>query len=126
MWLPFTMVGRMTYSDGSTHLLVKGCCPVDEGNTDVYLTVLRNDLDDPADTEAVTDFELAVEAEDKAVLDTIPAGFPLDPRLQTHIKYDRPGVAYRQALADLVNGSGGSGRPRSRQSAQVANSANVV
>ena len=25
MWLPFVQVGRMHYSDGSTHILVKGC-----------------------------------------------------------------------------------------------------
>ena len=44
MWMPFVQVGRMHYSDGSTHILVKGCCPVQDGVTDVHLTVLRNDL----------------------------------------------------------------------------------
>ena len=33
MWLPFVQVGRMHYSDGSTHILVKGCCPVQDGVT---------------------------------------------------------------------------------------------
>ena len=31
MWMPFVQVGRMHYSDGSTHILVKGCCPVQDG-----------------------------------------------------------------------------------------------
>lgn len=102
MWLPFTQVGRMSYSDGSTHILVKGCCPVDDDRTDVHLAVLRNDVDDPADAEAVIAFELGVEREDKSILDTVPAAFPLDPTLQTHTQHDRPGIVYRLALADLL------------------------
>ena len=76
MWLPFVQVGRMHYSDGSTHILVKGCCPVQDGVTDVHLTVLRNDLADSLDRQSIIDFELAVELEDKAVLETLPAAFP--------------------------------------------------
>ena len=102
MWLPFVQVGRMHYSDGSTHILVKGCCPVEDGVTDVHLTVLRNDLAGSTDTQSVIDFEMAVESEDKAVLETLPPEFPLDPRLQVHTKHDRPGIAYRQALADFL------------------------
>ena len=45
---------------------------------------------------------MAVELEDKAVLETLPAAFPLDPRLQAHTKHDRPGIAYRQALTDFL------------------------
>ena len=102
MWLPFIQVGRMYYSDGSTHILVKGCCPVRDDVTDVHLAVLRNDVADPADRQAIIDFELSVELEDKAVLDTLPAAFPLDPKLQSHTKHDRPGIAYRHALADFL------------------------
>ncbi len=102
MWLPFTQVGRMHYSDGSSHVLVKGCTPIDDGRTDVHLTVLRNDVDEPADTDAVIEFERTVELEDKAVLDTLPAGFPLDPKLQVHSRHDRPGLAYRRALRRFV------------------------
>ena len=102
MWLPFVQVGRMHYSDGSTHILVKGCCPVQDGVTDVHLTVLRNDLADSIDRQSIIDFEMAVELEDKAVLETLPEAFPLDPRLQAHTKHDRPGIAYRHALTDFL------------------------
>ena len=81
MWLPFVQVGRMHYSDGSTHILVKGCCPVQDGVTDVHLTVLRNDLAGSIDRQSIIDFELAVELEDKAVLETLPRGLP--PRPET-------------------------------------------
>jgi phenylpropionate dioxygenase-like ring-hydroxylating dioxygenase large terminal subunit len=116
MWLPFLQISRMAYSDGTTHILVKGCCPIDDGLTDVHLTVLRNDLDNPADTDGVIAFERGVELEDKVVLDTIPAEFPLDVTLQTHVKHDRPGIEYRRALADLINPPG-SGTDDSRPSA---------
>lgn len=102
MWLPFVQVGRMHYSDGSTHILVKGCCPVDDDVTDVHLAVLRNDLAGTADHQTIIDFELAVELEDKAVLETLPAAFPLDPRLQAHTRHDRPGIAYRHALSEFL------------------------
>lgn len=103
MWLPFTQISRMHYSDGTTHILLKGCCPIEDGVTDVHLTVLRNDVDDPADTEGVIAFERGVELEDKVVLDGLPAEFPLDIRLQTHVKHDRPGIEYRRALAELIH-----------------------
>lgn len=102
MWLPFVQVGRMHYSDGSTHILVKGCCPVEDDVTDVHLAVLRNDLAGAADRQSIIDFELAVELEDKAVLETLPAAFPLDPRLQAHTRHDRPGIAYRHALSEFL------------------------
>ena len=106
MWLPFTQISRMDYSDGTTHILLKGCCPIDDGLTDVHLTVLRNDVENPADTEGVIAFERGVELEDKVVLDGLPAEFPLDVRLQTHVKHDRPGIEYRRALADFIHSAG--------------------
>jgi phenylpropionate dioxygenase-like ring-hydroxylating dioxygenase large terminal subunit len=102
VWLPFTQVSRMYYSDASTHVLIKGCCPTDDDRTDVHLVVLRNDIENAADTDEVIRFELTVELEDKAVLDSIPAGFPVDARRQTHTRHDRPGIAYRSALTDLL------------------------
>ena len=73
-----------------------------DGVTDVHLAVLRNDLADSIDRQAIIDFEMAVELEDKAVLETLPAAFPLDPRLQAHTEHDRPGIAYRHALTDFL------------------------
>jgi phenylpropionate dioxygenase-like ring-hydroxylating dioxygenase large terminal subunit len=103
MWLPFVQVSRMRYPDGSTHLLLKACCPVDDARTIVHLTVLRDDVDQPADTDAIVRYESAIEAEDAAVLRTLPAEFPLDVTSQCHIRHDRPGIEYRRALADLID-----------------------
>ena len=103
MWLPFVQISRMRYPDGLVHLLLKGCCPVDDKRTDVHLIVLRNDVDDPADTRAIIDFELNVEHEDAAVLSTLPAEFPLDVRAQCHLAHDRAAIAYRRALARLID-----------------------
>ena len=92
----------MHYSDGSTHVLFKGCCPVDDTTTDVHLAVLRNDSEDAAAAPRINEFELADEIEDKAVLDTLPPEFALDPRTQAHLKHDRPGIEYRRALIGLL------------------------
>jgi phenylpropionate dioxygenase-like ring-hydroxylating dioxygenase large terminal subunit len=104
MWLPFAQVSRMRYPDGLVHILVKGCCPIDDARTAVHLTVLRNDVDadDPADPQAIVDFELAIEHEDAAVLKTLPREFPLDVRAQCHLRHDRGGIEYRRALAELL------------------------
>ncbi|MFN8020350.1 MAG: aromatic ring-hydroxylating dioxygenase subunit alpha [Acidimicrobiales bacterium] len=101
MWLPFTQVSRLSYSDGSVHVLFKALCPVDDRTTDVHFTVLRSEVE-PADPGRVREFELAVEAEDRSMLDLIPPEFPLDPRAQVHLKHDRAGIAYRRALAALL------------------------
>ncbi|MEM8745628.1 MAG: hypothetical protein AAGF91_02915, partial [Actinomycetota bacterium] len=106
IWLPFVQITRLHYSDGTTHVLLKGCCPVDDDRTTVHLTVLRDDLDEPDPVDEIVDFELTVEQEDRAILDTVPGGFPLDPRLQSHIKHDRPGIVYRQALGAHVGHPG--------------------
>jgi phenylpropionate dioxygenase-like ring-hydroxylating dioxygenase large terminal subunit len=103
MWLPFTQIGRFVYSDGRTHVLFKALCPVDDKVTDVHFTVLRDDCDDPADDEVVRRFELTVEHEDRAMLETLPAGFQLDPRALAHTAHDRPGIEYRRALAALLD-----------------------
>lgn len=103
MWLPFTQIGRFVYSDGRTHVLFKALCPVDDKATDVHFTVLRDDRDDPADDDVVRRFELTVEDEDRAMLETLPAGFQLDPRALAHTAHDRPGIEYRRALAALLD-----------------------
>lgn len=102
MWLPFTQIGRFAYSDGHLHVLFKALCPVDDVTTDVLFTVLRDDVDDPADDEAIRRFELTIEHEDRAVLESLPAAFELDPAALVHTAHDRAGIAYRRALADLV------------------------
>ena len=102
MWLPFVQIGRFVYSDGHRHVLFKALCPVADKVTDVHFTVLRDDLDDPADQDAVRRFELAVEHEDRAMLELLPAAFQLDPRALAHTVHDRPGIEYRRALAELL------------------------
>ena len=61
--------------------------------------MLRNDLAGSIDRQSIIDFELAVELEDKAVLETLPAASPSTPDSKAHTKHDRPGIAYRHALA---------------------------
>ena len=68
--------------------------------------MLRDDLDEPDPVDEIVDCELTVEQEDRAILDTVPGGFPLAPRLQSHIKHDRPGIVYRQALGAHVGHPG--------------------
>ena len=104
IWAPFVQLSRMRFPDGLVHILFKGCCPTGDATTVVHLAVIRNDTDADAPAAEVARFEMAIEAEDQAMLATLPADFPLDLRAQVHLRHDRGGVLLRRMYADLTAG----------------------
>ena len=78
--------------------------PVDATTTKLYAFDLRNDIKDGRSTaeDAVT-FQMAVGAEDKAMLEAIPSkATPLDLQAEVHTRADRNTVEMRRVLADMV------------------------
>jgi vanillate O-demethylase monooxygenase subunit len=93
--------------------------PVDATTTKLYAFDLRNDIADGRSTieDAVT-FQMAVGAEDKAMLEAIPSKVtPLDLSAEVHTKADRNTVEMRRILADMVLGKAApAAKPRRRVS----------
>jgi vanillate O-demethylase monooxygenase subunit len=78
--------------------------PIDRETTKVYVFDLRNDiLDGRSTVEDAVAFQMAVGAEDRAVLERIVSkATPLDLQAEVHTRADRNTVEMRRILADLV------------------------
>ena len=82
--------------------------PVDRDTTKVYVFDLRNDIHDGRTTiEDAVAFQMAVGAEDKAILERLRTkATPLDLQAEVHTRADRNTVEMRRILADLVKEHG--------------------
>lgn len=78
--------------------------PTGADRTTLFTVLLRNDLaGDAAAAQHAVDYEMAVLAEDLAVLEHLAdAGLPLDLPAQVHTRADQFTVAYRRALTSLL------------------------
>jgi vanillate O-demethylase monooxygenase subunit len=79
--------------------------PVDATTTKLYCFDLRNDLlDGRTSVEDAVAFQLAVAAEDRAMLEQLrTTATPLDLTAEVHTRADRNTVEMRKVLADLVD-----------------------
>jgi vanillate O-demethylase monooxygenase subunit len=82
--------------------------PVDVATTKLYCFDLRNDIADGRTTvEEAVAFQMAVAAEDRAMLEKIrTTTTPLDLTAEVHTRADRNTVEMRRVLADLVATNG--------------------
>lgn len=78
--------------------------PVNSSTTRLWCTNYRNDIEDtPEERKEATKFQLAVGAEDKALLERSHIkAVPLDQRYEVHTKADRITLEMRRVLIDLV------------------------
>jgi phenylpropionate dioxygenase-like ring-hydroxylating dioxygenase large terminal subunit len=100
--LPFHGVFRIGYPDGLMHIMFKGCCPVDDGTTRLIQFVVRNDTERDAPAASILEFDNRVEAEDQALLATVPTDYPLDLTANVHLKVDRTSIELRRLYAEIV------------------------
>lgn len=110
--LPFHGVIRIGYADGLQHIMFKGCCPIDDDHTRLVQFVVRNDTEDDVPGADILAFDHRVEAEDQALLATIPADYPLDLTENVHIKIDRSSMEIRRLYAELLAGRWVPERPK--------------
>jgi phenylpropionate dioxygenase-like ring-hydroxylating dioxygenase large terminal subunit len=102
---PFHGVIRIGYADGLSHIMFKGCCPIDDDHTRLVQFVVRNDTEADVPAADILAFDHRVEAEDQALLSTVPANYPLDLADNVHIKIDRSSIEMRRLYAELVAGT---------------------
>jgi len=79
--------------------------PVNASTTRLFCTNYRNDIEDTAEArKEATLFQLAVGAEDKALLEKAHLkAVPLDQRYEVHTKSDRVTLEMRRILMDFVS-----------------------
>jgi len=77
--------------------------PIDDVTSCFTFVIWRNDdFTVPAEEEIA--FDRAIGAEDKAMLETVPAVLPLDQTGTVSVQADKPSVEWRRQLAALIDG----------------------
>jgi phenylpropionate dioxygenase-like ring-hydroxylating dioxygenase large terminal subunit len=104
LYAPFFGHIRITYPDGLRHVMVKAITPVDDTHCSLLQLVLRTDTEADRPAADILDFDVAVENEDRDLLESLPPLFPLAPHLNAHARADRNSLAIRRLWTDLVTG----------------------
>lgn len=104
---PFLMLNRITYPDGTVHLMVKACTPATAETTHQLQLVVRNDTEADRPAADIIAFDGQVWEEDKAVLESCWTDYRLDLTDNVHLKTDKPSMEYRRWVAEIV----ANGRP---------------
>ncbi len=93
--------GRPEDADALEHILLLVSTPVNDYNSLFTFVVWRND-DFDTDPQEVIEFDRAIGAEDKAMLERIPGTLPLDRVGLANVQSDRPSVEWRRRFAELI------------------------
>ncbi len=99
--LPFLVRSTIRYADGLEHILLLCCTPTDDLNSLFTFVVWRND-DHTVDPAEIIAFDLAIGAEDKAMLERVPGTLPLSRTGVANVQSDKPSVEWRRRFAALI------------------------
>ena len=99
--LPFAVRSTIRYRSGLHHILLLLTTPRDDISSYFTFVVWRNDdFYTPADE--IISFDLAIGAEDKAMLEKIGGTLPLDLKETLNVQSDKPSVEWRRQFANLL------------------------
>jgi phenylpropionate dioxygenase-like ring-hydroxylating dioxygenase large terminal subunit len=102
---PFVFRDVMEYENGLRHVLMKVATPVDDTHTLFTQFIARNDAPDEEKTAGIIGLDRLIQSEDRALLENVPANFPLEIQTEMHTRSDRMTVEYRKILAELASES---------------------
>jgi hypothetical protein len=100
--LPFTVRSTISYDTGLEHILLLLGAPIDDVTSYFTFVVWRNDdFSTPAD-EAIA-MDMAIGAEDKAMLEKVRGVLPLDQTSLASVQADKCSVEWRRQLAEMLS-----------------------
>ena len=99
--LPFTCRSTIAYETGLEHILLLLSTPIDDVTSYFAFVVWRND-DFSVPSDEVLRFDLAIGAEDKAMLERLDGVLPLDLAATVSVQSDKPSVEWRRRFAALL------------------------
>jgi phenylpropionate dioxygenase-like ring-hydroxylating dioxygenase large terminal subunit len=103
--LPFTVLSTVLYETGLEHLILLLSTPIDDVTSYFTFVIWRND-DFSVSAEDVIQFDRAIGAEDKRMLERIPGVLPLENTGTVSAQADKASVEWRRRLGALLNGKG--------------------
>ena len=102
-WLmPGAFTLHFTYPNGLIHAICGFATPIDDQRCRRIQIVYRSDTEADAPAASIAAFDRRVGNEDRRLLESCPADFPLDPKAEAHMIMDRPSLLMRQQLRALL------------------------
>jgi phenylpropionate dioxygenase-like ring-hydroxylating dioxygenase large terminal subunit len=101
-WMPGAFMIEIAYPTGLVHAICGFATPIDDQHVRRIQFVFRNDTEADAPAEQVAAFDRRVQSEDRRLLETLDADFPLSPHAEAQMAMDRPGLLYRERLVALI------------------------
>jgi phenylpropionate dioxygenase-like ring-hydroxylating dioxygenase large terminal subunit len=103
-YLPFARRFDMEFPSGIRHIIFTYATPIDDERIQVTQFLYRNDSEEDCPAQALINWDAAILAEDKDILEATDPSVPLDVRLklEEHMPSDRPGLIMRKQLHTLL------------------------
>ncbi len=107
-FLPFCRRLDIAYPSGLRHIIFTCATPIDDGSLQLLQFLYRNDTEADCSAQELIDWDSAVIAEDRAVLEAGDPDATLDVsrRVEAHMPSDRPGLIMRKRLLALLREHG--------------------
>lgn len=102
--LPTFVRSTIEYRSGLSHILLLLSTPRDDFTSYFTFVVWRND-DFATPADEIIRFDLAIGAEDKAMLEQVQGLLPLDLKSTLNVQADKPSVEWRRQFAKLLEGA---------------------
>lgn len=99
--LPFTVRSTIAYETGLEHIIFMLSTPIDDVTSYFTFVIWRND-DFSVSAEEVIQFDRAIGAEDKRMLERVPGVLPLDITATVSAPADKASVEWRRRFAALL------------------------
>ena len=107
-YLPFCRRLDIEYPSGLRHIILNSATPIDDGSIQLVQILFRNDREEDCSTKELIDWDAAVIAEDRDILESTDPDAIVDMsrKVEMHMPSDRPGMIMRRRLHALLEEHG--------------------
>jgi hypothetical protein len=104
-FMPFCRRLDMEYPSGIRHIIFNCATPIADGKIQVVQLLFRNDTEADCSTQELIDWDAAIIAEDRDILESTDPDAIVDMgrKIEKHMPSDRPGMLMRKRLLDLLH-----------------------
>ena len=113
-FMPFCRTLDIEYPSGLRHIIFNSATPIDDGSIQLVQILFRNDREEDCSTQELIDWDAAIIAEDREILESTDpdAIVDIERKIEMHMPSDRPGLIMRKRLLALLAEHGEAEVPR--------------
>jgi phenylpropionate dioxygenase-like ring-hydroxylating dioxygenase large terminal subunit len=113
-FMPFCRTLDIEYPSGLRHIIFNSATPIDDVSIQLVQILFRNDREEDCSTQELIDWDAAIIAEDRDILESTDpdAVVDVERRIEMHMPSDRPGLIMRKRLLALLEQHGEREIPR--------------